>query len=432
MCMFSRPVREVAATRIFARHLDSGDQALVYGMNVSLSEPTAMILPLPVPPHPGEDAVRFVDLSGYADFFQDLHRAFPAPVSRAQAGAMSRSLESNATLKVHRVGSFEASFVPSLGDFDRLDRRFRLADDVWSALPYDDWGFAVFQLADEPTSLLGRMFGGKRAPTPQTIHPMAFVFPRRDPRTLFFPTLHVHDGAVHPMAEFDHQLYCQPDAITAASFSWRASAGPVGNWVDAAKAQALVEASAIDLREPAFLLTFIGTSRNRDITLCAPDITLEALRPKRALFQLLLSAYPAYFDEACDEPGATQRRIARNHLADLGQRLIAELEPVLESERAGWQLDAYDDDAIEHTMSSTYSEGRTEIRLCAPGGIPPWQPGWKAPEGRGRVRFGITHERLGSLGVVLTFSELPTSETYQAIKRALDACVESVWQAMDV
>ena len=40
---------------------------------------------------------------------------------------------------------------------------------------------------------------------------MAFEFPTRDAARLFFPTVHVHDGSFHPMAHFDHSLYCQRD-----------------------------------------------------------------------------------------------------------------------------------------------------------------------------------------------------------------------------
>ena len=36
MCMFCRPVSEVASTRISARHHDSGEQTLVYSMNVGV------------------------------------------------------------------------------------------------------------------------------------------------------------------------------------------------------------------------------------------------------------------------------------------------------------------------------------------------------------------------------------------------------------
>ncbi|HEY1122323.1 MAG TPA: hypothetical protein VGE67_12015 [Haloferula sp.] len=79
-------------------------------------------------------------------------------------------------------------------DFERLDPRFRLPVETWTALPaYADHGFAVFKLR-----------AGE-----QEVHPMAFTFPTRHPDTLFFPTVHIHDGKVHPEEDFDHELYCQ-------------------------------------------------------------------------------------------------------------------------------------------------------------------------------------------------------------------------------
>jgi hypothetical protein len=76
-------------------------------------------------------------------------------------------------------GVLDASFVPALSDFERLDSRIRLRDSVWKQLPMDcDCGFAVFQLRA----------GNSR------IHPMASSFKTRSPRALFFPTAHVHDG----------------------------------------------------------------------------------------------------------------------------------------------------------------------------------------------------------------------------------------------
>lgn len=423
--MFSRPVREVAATRIFARHLDGGEQALVYSMNVGLTEPTAMILPLPVPPGPAEDAVRFVDLSGYSGFFEHLHAAFPKPPVARGGGFAARMIpEADLTLKVHRVGSFIASFVPSRADFTRLDDRFRLSDDIWDALPYDDWGFAVFQLASK-RGMLARITGGVAK---QTIHPMAFVFPRRDPRTLFFPTLHVHDGAVHPAAEFDHQLYCQPDPITAASFTWRKSSDVLGTFVDASKAQSLIDPEA-----PAFMHSILGNSHNRDITLTPPDITLEALRPRHRWFALELSAFAAYFDETSAEPAATQRRIALHHLEEVGSTLCARVEALLDAQRSEWRLAEHDDAALEHMMSSVQTmDGHAETKLTAPGQPLPFGPGWKAPTGRGRLRFGVHHTHMPHVGVHLTFAELPTSEICDAIQRALFAVVEETWQQLQL
>jgi hypothetical protein len=129
---------------------------------------------------------------------------------------------------------YEASYVPRLQDFERLDPRFRLPPQVWASLPlYADYGFAVFKL-DFPLRPKDREIDAARAriglpPQRQprmTVHPMAFSFPRRDPSTLFFPTVHVHDLSVQPQADFDHALYAQlrrdadPAALSASRHPW--------------------------------------------------------------------------------------------------------------------------------------------------------------------------------------------------------------------
>ncbi len=198
MCCFSQPVVSVSATNIFARAEDTGRQVVVYSMSIEARTELAMILPLPVQLPAGEQDVKFIDLKGYPEFFTDLDRGFippPPPASRSLGDSASPASANLAPLAVVNVGDFEASFVPSIKDFARLDARFRIADKLWHKLPgYHDFGFAVFKLKA----------GAMR------VHPMAFSFPRREPKTLFFPTVHIHDGKVHPQAEFDHALYCQP------------------------------------------------------------------------------------------------------------------------------------------------------------------------------------------------------------------------------
>jgi hypothetical protein len=211
MCCFSRPVKVVSSTAIFARRASPGRQLLAYKMDLEASEDLAMILPLPVPPGTPEDAVRFLDLSGYPTFFSDLDRAFPTELlyGRGARGFAPQSLSRSAPLAVHTVGDFEASFVPKVADFSRLDRRFRLDDNVWKKLPrYGDHGFAVFQLR----GLGGGWFSWLRRGEKKRFHPMAFEFPTREAGHLFYPTVHIHDGEVHPEARFDHALYAQADA----------------------------------------------------------------------------------------------------------------------------------------------------------------------------------------------------------------------------
>lgn len=234
MCMFSEPVSYVADTNIFARSSTGVGQFLVYSMRYRAQSELAMILPLPTPPSPPEDAVRFIDLSGYPKFFDDMDKGFPKPITR---GAAARTRAAAPTLKVHEVGSFHASFVPRLRDFARLDSRFRLPEQTWEQVPqYADYAFAVFKL----------QAGAKN------VHPMAFEFPRRDPRELFFPTVHVHHGVVEAYADFDHSLFWQsPEGRVGGPFSlldefspdW--TYAPAGQFMDIGRARGVVDAETI-------------------------------------------------------------------------------------------------------------------------------------------------------------------------------------------
>jgi hypothetical protein len=207
MCCFSRPVTHVANTRLFARRLPSGRQALVYQMVVETATPTAMILPLPVAvptPETGENAsVRFHSLKEYPNFFSDMARLFlPPNAPMAGAGGMGGGGMAGAMasrLEVHEVGDYVASFVPTISAFSRLDPQFVLGPEVWSKMPwYADYGFAVFQL---------KVTEKKRA----QVHPIAFDFTTRFLDRLFFPTVHIHHGVVPPREEFDHALYFQSE-----------------------------------------------------------------------------------------------------------------------------------------------------------------------------------------------------------------------------
>jgi len=149
--MFSQAVRLVANTRIFARASKNGRQFLAYSMEFDANEELAMILPIPVPKGAGEKSVEFINLEKYENFFDEMLIGFPPPKSAAPSrGSLSLGKPNAPKLEVHQVGKFEASFVPSLKDFDRLDARFRLSSKIWDKLPmYRDSGFAVFQLKRE-------------------------------------------------------------------------------------------------------------------------------------------------------------------------------------------------------------------------------------------------------------------------------------------
>lgn len=247
MCCFSRPVDSVSSTNIFARSGADGRQFVVYSMTLRAPEDLAMVLPLPVKPGSGEKAVTFIDLKDYADFFTDLKKGFPVP---PPPGPVSRSFSalSASKLEVVSVGNFDASFVPTVGDFARLDERFRLPAGTWDKLPaYRNHGFAVFKLKS----------GNAK------IHPMAFSFPRENPAQLFFPTVHIHDGEVHKDADFDHTLYCQrgpSDQFTL--LNWEESIRPVGLFMQTPKSKGV-----LDSGEHCYRLRLAGTLPNKDFTL---------------------------------------------------------------------------------------------------------------------------------------------------------------------
>ena len=207
MCIFSQPVTSVSRTRIFARKSSAIAQFLVYQMNYESPQATAMILPIPVKQPAQDRSFRFVDLKHYPNFFDDLARGFPFNSSASFSIGCSLPSDPLAEkkLKIFKVGNYVASFVPTLQDFSRLDDQFRLPDTLSSPSSlYQDFGFAVFQLAE-----------GSLEP-----HPMAFEFETSN-SGLFFPTLHIHDGTIQPEEEFDHALYLQHAGFDSQVYGYR-------------------------------------------------------------------------------------------------------------------------------------------------------------------------------------------------------------------
>ncbi|MGE0495009.1 MAG: hypothetical protein AB7S38_37725 [Vulcanimicrobiota bacterium] len=216
MCIFTGEVEAVSNTSIFARVNPAKEQYLAYEMAATLPEEMAMVLPLPTA-GPRDVAVTFIDLSGCPDLFTWLREAFePASLGfdlDEASGSLSLDL-----LPVVDVGSFEASYVPQLKDFERLDPRFRLDATVWAQLPdYADYGFAVFKLK------AGNL----------EVHPMGLKFTTRFPDHAFFPTVHVHHRTVPERETFDHELYLQSEG-EAGNEGWSGfleSPGPLGQIV---------------------------------------------------------------------------------------------------------------------------------------------------------------------------------------------------------
>jgi hypothetical protein len=231
MCIFTQSVHLVSDTNIFARGVKS-NQFLVYSMTYSAPSQLAMVLPLPIPTNASEDAVRFINLENYPRFFLDMQDGFEMDPGGMNWDAMSLSIP-DSILQVHDVGSFEASFVPTIRDFDRLDERFWLPRSVWDKLPdYQDFGFAVFKLKESVQQGITR----KADP----VHPMAFEFPRRNSESLYFPTVHVHDGIVCDYAAFDHTLYCQGSEAQKDA-KWQETKVPASEFMEIVKANGVVD-----------------------------------------------------------------------------------------------------------------------------------------------------------------------------------------------
>ena len=224
MCIFSGKIEEVSSTSIFCSDLGNNKRCTIYQMNVNTKRDVAMVLPVPT-----QKEIEFVDFSDYDNFFEDLDRLFPKPVTRSSSRSVMKGggLE---PLAVHSVGSFVASFVPSLDDFDRLDKRFKIGEDLWDELPnYEAFGFAVFKLK----------------PGNQKVHPMAYKYVTNAPMMIYFPTSHVHDGRVPLVDRFDHNLYFQLGFRFGNCEKWRTGkskdgAGAVQEFVDINKCQGLV------------------------------------------------------------------------------------------------------------------------------------------------------------------------------------------------
>jgi hypothetical protein len=393
MCCFSRPVRHVSETQIFARSAPGGGQFLVYSMNVSLAEDLAMCLPLPTPPGAPEDAVHFLDLSGYRAFFGDMARGFPAHYLAARKGGFfQQDQSSERRLKVHAAGEFEASFVPTLRDFERLDPRFRLPSDVWDHLPrYHDYGFAVFKLRRPG------LFGWLRRM--RTIHPMAMEFPRRDPQSLFFPTVHVHDGQVHAEAHFDHSLYCQPDPGVEALLDWERSELPLSRWMEADRAAGIVNGGA-----HAYRRLLHGTAKNRDVVL--DEAAMKAATALGELF--LLRVREVGGDIEVDARGdwpelapAERERIQQ----DLARRLVE----LTRARREEWRLARYRSDLPDRWP--TLYEAIPEA-----GGAPSSEPC--------RIKFFVWTQRVAPMEISLAFSDVPARELREVINAELQQILD--------
>jgi len=92
------------------------------------------------------------------------------------------------------------------------------------------------------------------------VHPMAFEFVTKEPSALFFPTVHIHDGLVHPREAFDHALFFQTRRqITGAPARIAKSQDVARRFVDIERAQSVAVGDAL-----CYKMGLHGERKNQD------------------------------------------------------------------------------------------------------------------------------------------------------------------------
>ena len=227
-----------------------GNQVVIYSMVLDADSDLAMILPIPVKAGSPEKSVKFIDLSLDKNFFPMLDRAFPQLDTfggRSSSGPFGGG-GGRGRLEVQQVGSFDASFVPTVSDFDRVDPEFRIEQGIWASLPeFKDHGFVVFKLRK------GRA----------RVHPMAFAYPARDTGRIVFPTVHIHDGEVHGEAKFDHSLYCQTSSPEV-KMQWQESVALAAGYLKILRLKGTVRGD-----EHVYKKQFVGAFENQDMSVAS-------------------------------------------------------------------------------------------------------------------------------------------------------------------
>lgn len=123
MCLFTSGVTDVSDTRIFVRKEGARRQILAYQMTLQADDELAMVLPLPVGERDESSALEFINMEKCERFFDTI--ASLLAIWEDDDVSFGSSLGSDAppvtrpVLEVHRVGDYEASFVPSIADFSR-------------------------------------------------------------------------------------------------------------------------------------------------------------------------------------------------------------------------------------------------------------------------------------------------------------------------
>ncbi|MEM9069809.1 MAG: hypothetical protein AAGE52_14950, partial [Myxococcota bacterium] len=300
------------------------------------------------------------------------------------------------------------SFVPTLSDFERLDPRFRISDDVWSKLPlYADWGFAVFKLREKRTLFWRRL-------TSQKVQPMAFLFPSREPGAVFFPTMHVHDGRLPEKAKYDHALYAQVDELTMRAAEWEF----------AAKLRRIVPddlGDFVDLDAPMMRQSLDGVFVNEDTWLRPLSVEDPALLDQRGPLHRVFLGLQYLTRKGRDTKTERWAKQAPSYAQTLPAALHAELGLFLATKQTEWGLKPLDEvkdkgqvvsGSVVHMVASTPT-GPRPVRL----------------EGPLRLEFRVSTDSVEPQTITLAFESPPSDEAYAEIGRGLRAFLDQLTAA---
>ncbi|MCJ8331169.1 MAG: hypothetical protein HRT89_05130 [Lentisphaeria bacterium] len=285
--MFTGEVGLVSDTSIFARLSGNGKQYLVYQMKYQADTEVAMVLPLPVPKGTAEHDVNFLPLDHYPKFFLEMRELFVEPDPHEELNlSTSFRAAAGAMLQVQNVGNFEASFVPSISDFERLDPRFRIDPSLWQELPdYSDYGFAVFKLKP----VIGEL----------GVHAMAFEFPTRWPDELFYPTVHLHGKRVWAYDYFDHSLFFQTnDQVFSSTYYFDVSYENANELMHPPGSDETH--GIVDLDQRVFRIVLDGAYTNQD-TLIGKKIAIPKSKPVEKLNSELDAKHNKLYMSVCTE-----------------------------------------------------------------------------------------------------------------------------------
>jgi hypothetical protein len=179
MCMISNEIESVSNTKILvAPNHDKTRQLTVYSNYVSnVSESNAMVLPVPLP-----QTLQFIDLSNYANLFEDCAKCFYNPYKSKSLSYSTNSANTkdDKPLQVFNIGSYKVSVAMNLEQIEKVDSRvFKLSQGLAQTLntfyyqPY--WGFIICKLNSGPESY----------------HPLAYSHQIIDNK-IYIPTRHYH------------------------------------------------------------------------------------------------------------------------------------------------------------------------------------------------------------------------------------------------